>query len=101
MEDLATLEISRVQCWQWLHHQVTLNDGPQVTRALVMQVFAEELARIDAQLREALREQPVTKVEAEITQYYLAAAEAQALFTETELRPFLASESELAGKNSE
>ena len=31
MEDLATLEISRAQTWQWLRHQVALDDGTPVT----------------------------------------------------------------------
>ena len=43
MEDLATLEISRAQVWQWLHHNVTLDDGTEVTRDLVRRVFDEEL----------------------------------------------------------
>ena len=34
MEDAATAEISRSQVWQWLHNDVTLDDGPQVTRDL-------------------------------------------------------------------
>ena len=31
MEDLATLEISRAQTWQWLRHLVTLHCGTMVT----------------------------------------------------------------------
>ena len=31
MEDAATAEISRSQVWQWLHNDITLDDGPQVT----------------------------------------------------------------------
>ncbi len=46
MEDLATLEISRAQTWQWLHHQVRLDDGTLVTKELVKKIFTEELARI-------------------------------------------------------
>ncbi|MEN0058009.1 MAG: hypothetical protein AAGB31_04190, partial [Bdellovibrio sp.] len=46
MEDLATLEISRAQVWQWLHHQVVLDDGTPVTEILVQQIFVEELQRI-------------------------------------------------------
>jgi malate synthase len=43
MEDLATLEISRAQTWQWVRHGVRLEDGTAVTRALVERVFEEEL----------------------------------------------------------
>ncbi len=35
MEDAATAEISRSQVWQWLHNDVSLADGPKVTRELV------------------------------------------------------------------
>ena len=35
MEDAATAEISRAQVWQWVHHRVTLAEGPPVTAALV------------------------------------------------------------------
>ena len=46
MEDAATAEIARSQVWQWLHNDVHLADGPQVTRALVERVIDEELAKI-------------------------------------------------------
>jgi len=46
MEDAATAEISRSQVWQWLHNDVTLADGPQVSRELVERVIGEELAKI-------------------------------------------------------
>lgn len=46
MEDAATAEISRSQIWQWLHNDVTLDDGPQVTRELVQRIVDEELANI-------------------------------------------------------
>lgn len=42
MEDLATLEISRAQVWQWLHHKVVLDDGTIVSRKLIETVFDEE-----------------------------------------------------------
>jgi malate synthase len=53
MEDAATAEISRSQVWQWLHNDVTLDDGPKVTVEFVRQVIAEELDKI----REAIGEQ--------------------------------------------
>ncbi len=46
MEDAATAEISRSQIWQWLHNDVTLDDGPTVTVELVNRVIEEELAKI-------------------------------------------------------
>ncbi len=52
MEDAATAEISRAQIWQWLRHASTLDDGTQVTPALVetildgeMKSIAEEIGR--------------------------------------------------------
>src|SRR5437867_7617705 len=46
MEDAATAEISRSQIWQWIHHGVSLQEGPRVTRELVRDVEREELAKI-------------------------------------------------------
>ena len=46
MEDAATAEISRSQIWQWLHNDITLDDGPRVTRDLVEQIITEELGKI-------------------------------------------------------
>jgi malate synthase len=46
MEDAATAEISRSQIWQWVHNDITLDDGPQVTRALVEQIITEELGKV-------------------------------------------------------
>jgi malate synthase len=49
MEDAATAEISRSQVWQWLHNDITLDDGPQVTADLVEHIIGEELATIREQ----------------------------------------------------
>jgi len=43
MEDLATLEISRAQVWQWLRHKILLEEGIPVTPNLVKKLFKEEL----------------------------------------------------------
>ena len=43
MEDAATAEISRAQLWQWLHHQVELDDGGIVTPRVVADVVDDEL----------------------------------------------------------
>ncbi|GCE07134.1 malate synthase A [Dictyobacter aurantiacus] len=43
MEDAATVEISRAQLWQWVHHpDGVLNDGRKVTRGMFRQLLAEE-----------------------------------------------------------
>ena len=46
MEDAATAEISRSQIWQWIHHGVSLAEGPRVTRELVRDAESEEVAKI-------------------------------------------------------
>ena len=48
MEDAATAEISRSQVWQWLHNDVHLAEGPQITADLVQHIITEELAAIRA-----------------------------------------------------
>jgi len=51
MEDLATLEISRAQVWQWLHHKVILDDGTPVTEQLMQNIFEQELQNIITNLK--------------------------------------------------
>ncbi|HEV7935254.1 MAG TPA: malate synthase A [Actinomadura sp.] len=46
MEDAATAEISRSQIWQWIHNDVILAEGTQVTEKLVEQIINEELGKI-------------------------------------------------------
>ncbi len=46
MEDAATSEIARSQVWQWVRHDVRLQDGPQVTAELVRAMIDEELEEI-------------------------------------------------------
>lgn len=89
MEDLATLEISRAQTWQWLHHGVTLDDGPQVTRELVHDVFRDELARI-------LGELPCETDGETIGSWERAAAEAEETFLQPELAEFFRTGSDVA-----
>ncbi len=43
MEDVATAEISRSQIWQWINNKVILDDGVEVTRALVAGIAAAEV----------------------------------------------------------
>lgn len=46
MEDAATAEISRTQIWQWMRHGATLEDGRTVTKALVNEMFDDEMAKL-------------------------------------------------------
>ncbi len=46
MEDAATAEIARSQVWQWVHNDVSLAEGHEVTRDLVERIIQEELATI-------------------------------------------------------
>ena len=98
MEDLATLEISRAQLWQWLRHGVALDDGTRVTRELVGEVFDQELAKIDDEVRESMAGRPAAEVEAVIGRFHRARDDARAIFTEEEFRPFLSLSSERVEK---
>jgi malate synthase len=50
MEDAATAEISRAQVWQWLHHRARLDDGREVTPALVRELIAAEMDSARAEI---------------------------------------------------
>jgi malate synthase len=50
MEDAATAEISRAQVWQWVRHGAKMKDGRTVTKELVSQAIAEELAKLKSSL---------------------------------------------------
>ena len=43
MEDAATAEISRTQIWQWLHHEVKLDNRIILNKAYFNQVLREEI----------------------------------------------------------
>jgi malate synthase len=95
MEDLATLEISRAQTWQWLHHGVALDDGGTVTEDLVVRIFREEMAKIANEIREAMTGFPDEAIAAETQGFQEAQHTACAIFTEPEFRPFLKMSSDL------
>jgi malate synthase len=99
MEDLATLEISRAQVWQWLRHGTLLDDGTPVTYALVRRTFDEESARIEREVRIALGSSNGGDVEREVRRFAHAREDAEAIFTETRFRPFLTCRSDPAGMN--
>ena len=42
MEDAATAEISRTSIWQWMQHQVTLDNGQQMNRQLFQDYLQQE-----------------------------------------------------------
>ncbi|HEX5415831.1 MAG TPA: malate synthase A, partial [Chloroflexota bacterium] len=54
MEDAATAEISRAQVWQWLHNGKSLQEGPAITRELILRLEQEELAKLADQYGPAL-----------------------------------------------
>jgi malate synthase len=101
MEDLATFEISRAQTWQWLHHNVTLDDGTAITDDLVSRIFDEELETIVEEARGFFADAPDNVVEEQVRRFHEAAADAQAIFTEPEMRPFLTMSSELYGAGAD
>ncbi|MDD1779763.1 malate synthase A [Enterovibrio sp. ZSDZ35] len=48
MEDAATAEISRANIWQWLKHQVSLDDGRTFTTEMFKQWLNQEVADMKA-----------------------------------------------------
>lgn len=74
MEDLATLEISRAQVWQWLHHQVKLDDQTLVTSDLVNKLFDEECETIFGSMPEisASEKETYLKAKDKIRKIFLA-----------------------------
>jgi malate synthase len=87
MEDMATLEISRAQTWQWLHHKIELDKGNTVTKALVGKVFEEELEKINQEIKDLnlVKKQEVTLLQ----EFDAAAKKAEQIFTMDELPDFL------------
>jgi malate synthase len=49
MEDTATVEISRSQIWQWIHHRAHLTDGRAITPELFQTLLAEELTKAEGE----------------------------------------------------
>jgi malate synthase len=53
MEDAATVEISRAQIWQWIHHpKGIMSDGRKVTVELFRELEKDELEKIKSQVGE-------------------------------------------------
>ena len=93
MEDLATLEISRAQTWQWLHHRIRLASGEQVTPGLVERIFEEELARINAEIRQNRKTAPDHELNAVLVEFSIAAEDAQRIFLKETFDEFLSTSS--------
>lgn len=87
MEDLATLEISRAQTWQWKHHQITLQEGHKVTDELITEIFDEELEKIKQEAAGLIKDEK--KLKNVIKGFERAAAEAKEIFLQDELADFL------------
>ena len=88
MEDLATLEISRAQTWQWLYHNVSLDTGETVDENLITITFDEEFDKITSELN--LDENSLTYKE-----FLKAKEDACTLFLQKKCQLFLTTESEL------
>jgi malate synthase len=55
MEDAATVEISRMQIWQWVHHRAITADGTPVTAELVRGLLDEEVERLSRDADDSVR----------------------------------------------
>lgn len=91
MEDLATLEISRAQTWQWLHHNVRTDEGVKITKELIKNVFEEEYQKILNEFRSETPSENHQHLELELGR---ARDEAFELYTSTKLHDFLTTASE-------
>ena len=89
MEDLATMEISRAQIWQWIYHDVTLTDGRNVTRELVDTMLDEELDKILAEVDETMQGAPEKQITTIKQQFREAREDTGAIFVLTSLPNFL------------
>ena len=88
MEDLATLEISRAQTWQWLYHGITLDTGEVVDEQLIKNLFNDELEKIANELRL----DPSAKL---FKQFRRAKDNASDLFCQKEMPEFLTNKSDV------
>lgn len=91
MEDLATLEISRTQTWQWLHHSIRTDDGVMVSKDVIKILFEEEYQKILHKYREETPLHEHRYLELELGR---ARDEAYKLFTSEKLQDFLTFASE-------
>jgi malate synthase len=83
MEDLATLEISRAQIWQWNNYQVMLKEGIIVNQELIRQTFDQELIKL------------AREMEISVEDLLPAKNQAEELFLQRNLTEFMCSASEI------
>lgn len=91
MEDLATLEISRSQTWQWLHHKLKLDEGIIVTKELITTIFEEEFRNIVNEMSSEFPENDHLQLEKELRE---AKEKALNLYVQEDLQDFLTLTSE-------
>jgi malate synthase len=89
MEDLATLEISRAQTWQWLHHNVQLTNGSNVSPDLIKREFANELNKILEEVDQTMNNSSTEEINQVKQEFTIAKENAEVLFLKTELPDFL------------
>lgn len=53
LEDFGTVELARMQVWQWAHHGVRLAEGPTVGPLLISRVVGEEVSTLRRRLASA------------------------------------------------
>ena len=92
MEDLATLEISRAQTWQWMKHKVELKEGQIVDKALIKKIFAQEHRKIEQELANAFNGDVLQQ---QLTLFAQAKNDAEQLFTQDEFKDFFSMKSDL------
>lgn len=91
MEDLATLEISRAQTWQWLYHGIKLDSGEVVTKELLTTIFEEEYQKILSEFKSETPSETHGVLEQELVR---ARESAYKIFTASQLDDFLCLNSE-------
>lgn len=93
MEDLATLEISRAQTWQWVHHKIVLDDGTSVTKSLVEKIFEDEFINVKTIFEEELPADAKFRLNEDLMR---AKVEAMRIYLQDELSEFFTTSSEEA-----
>jgi len=94
MEDLATLEISRAQTWQWLKHGITLKSGEKITEELILKIFDEELKKILLEVDSQMKGIDPKKIEKTKQEFTIASKKVSKLFLKKDLDNFFQTESE-------
>lgn len=94
MEDLATLEISRAQVWQWKNYKVELDSGEIVSDSLIRELFQKEQEPFLVDILNNLTLTEKEKIN-EINILKKATNDGMLLFTASTLEPFLTTTSPL------